>query len=192
MAIKKIEVRVCDKCQRELVGRLTYRVCPCCNAEVCLECLEKANKKLMHREKKQEQVSTPPAEGSTETIEPHINLHEVATAGTDEFHTLEPATLEPKKRGSKKAARNQAQKETPMPEKALDLPDISTFSVSVGQDGKPHTLKLGKVAITSGTLRNGVIELLAALEIDQKYVESAAPSEGKDLLLTILKEVEHK
>ena len=43
MSIKQI--LVCDKCGKELKGRLTSRKCPCCGADICLECMEAANKK---------------------------------------------------------------------------------------------------------------------------------------------------
>ena len=66
-------------------------------------------------------------------------------------------------------------------------PDISTFSVSVGQGDQPHTLRLGEVAVSSTTLREGVADLLGLCGIDQKYVEETPESEGKRNLLDILK-----
>jgi hypothetical protein len=40
MSIKTIHV--CDSCNKELKGRLTFKVCPCCNNEICLECWGKS------------------------------------------------------------------------------------------------------------------------------------------------------
>ncbi len=74
------------------------------------------------------------------------------------------------------------------------LPDISTFSFVPPELGvsKLFTLKLrGKggmpeFAVGSKTLSEGVKDLLKFAGIDQKYAENAPPSEGKDLLLSIL------
>ena len=43
MSIKTIEIHICDKCEKEIKGRLTTKKCPCCGKEFCLECYEKAN-----------------------------------------------------------------------------------------------------------------------------------------------------
>ncbi len=70
MAVKTIEIRVCDKCNKNLVGRLTYRKCPCCGGEVCLACIDKANAKEKPKEKKlKEKPTTAPPE-ETDSITP--------------------------------------------------------------------------------------------------------------------------
>ena len=69
------------------------------------------------------------------------------------------------------------------------LPDISTFSVKIGQGAEEHhTLKLEGVGFACKTLEKGVVEMLAMSGIDQAYVENSVESDGKHLLLSILKE----
>ncbi len=137
MAVKTIEIRVCDKCNKELVGRLTYRVCPCCDAEVCLACIEKANSKQKPKERK--------------TKEKPITAPPVETSDT-----------------------------TPV--------DISTFKTKVGQDGGDYEVSMGGIGIVCGNLKRGCHDLLLALNIDEEYVENSPDSDGKNLLLSILKE----
>jgi ribosome-binding protein aMBF1 (putative translation factor) len=40
MSIK--EIRYCDSCGKEIVGRLIAIPCPCCKKDICMECLDKA------------------------------------------------------------------------------------------------------------------------------------------------------
>ena len=46
MSKKTITITTCDKCKRELTGRLTYRTCPICHKDICLACIDKENAKL--------------------------------------------------------------------------------------------------------------------------------------------------
>jgi hypothetical protein len=96
---------------------------------------------------------------------------------TQVVESREPVIANIKKRTRK------ARKATGSP---LDKPDISTFSVTIGQDDKPHQLKMGEVAVASVTLKEGALCLLKAYHIDQAYVEDAEDSEGKRNLLDIL------
>jgi len=49
---KTIEIRYCDKCEKEIVGRLTLHTCPVCGKDICVECQEKEDAKHKPRERK--------------------------------------------------------------------------------------------------------------------------------------------
>ena len=162
MGIKKIELHVCDSCGKEIKGRLIVHTCPCCAMEICNVCQAKEDSKHKPRERKPKTEAEP-----ITVITPE--LQELEEGLNSEGLTL----LKPAKKRGKRT----------IPGK----PDISTFSVSVGQGDQPHTLRLGEVAVSSTTLREGVADLLGLCGIDQKYVEETPESEGKRNLLDILK-----
>ncbi len=167
MGIRKVEIRFCDSCNKELLGRLTYRTCPVCHKDICLACLEKENAKHKPRERKSK---------AEQPIIITLDLKEMEEGLNSEGLTLvkEPPP-QPTKR-TRKAGKSTGSR----------LPDISTFSVSVGQGDEPHILRLGEIAVGYKTLREGALDLLRTFGIDQKYVEDAPDSEGKRNLLNIL------
>ena len=70
-------------------------------------------------------------------------------------------------------------------------PDISTFTIKTpapSSSNLHYTLSLEGVGVACLTLKEGVKEMLALSGIDQQYIEDAPESEGKKLLLEILKE----
>ncbi len=81
-------IQICDCCKKELVGRLTYRTCPCCGKDVCLACISKEDARHKPKEKKvkAEQVLTPPV--------PSLSTAPVEQAST-------PSTAPTKKRTKK-------------------------------------------------------------------------------------------
>ena len=134
MGTRQIIVRFCDKCNKEILGRLTIHTCPVCNADICVSCQEKENARHQPREKK------PKAKAEAES----------------------PTEVE------------------------SDKPDISTFLIRTLSPGLGYTLSIGGFKITAETLKDGVIELLSTLGIDQAYIENAPDSEGRRTLLEIL------
>ena len=62
MSIKKIEMTVCDKCGKEIKGRLIVHVCPCCGKECCIKCqtAEDARHKPREKKRKAEQGAASP------------------------------------------------------------------------------------------------------------------------------------
>lgn len=65
-------------------------------------------------------------------------------------------------------------------------PDISTFSVTIGQGDELHQIHLGAQVVGCATLKEGTQQILAKFGIDQQFVEDAPESEGKRNLLDIL------
>lgn len=84
MGERTITLRFCDSCQKELVGRLTFRTCPCCGKDICLACLEKENTKHKPRERKPKTETLMP---QTTTISPEIFTQSV-DSGTDVISTF--------------------------------------------------------------------------------------------------------
>lgn len=58
MSKRTVILTICDKCEKELTGRLTYRTCPCCGKDVCLACIDKEGAKHKPRERKEKAEST--------------------------------------------------------------------------------------------------------------------------------------
>lgn len=57
MSIKEVtvKVRVCDKCGKEIKGKLKTWVCPGCGKEFCYSCWTKANKPVEKRPRKKKE-----------------------------------------------------------------------------------------------------------------------------------------
>jgi hypothetical protein len=49
---KVIKVRYCDKCQKEITGKLKTMVCPGCGDEFCYDCIRKTNKPKVEKPKR--------------------------------------------------------------------------------------------------------------------------------------------
>jgi ribosome-binding protein aMBF1 (putative translation factor) len=49
---KVIKVRYCDKCQKEITGKLKTVVCPGCGDEFCYSCIKAANKPKVEKAKR--------------------------------------------------------------------------------------------------------------------------------------------
>ena len=177
MSVRKVEIRFCDKCSKELVGRLTYRICPCCGKEICLSCIDKANSKHKPR-KKVEQVSPPVEEGT----EPPPTIPETATGASDAIERALPPTGEPLGFGTSKKKRGRPKKES-------KKPDISTFSIKTPEPGsdEPYIFSCEGFVTHAQSLIEGVTHLLRDMGIDQKYIDDSPESQGKRELLAILK-----
>lgn len=65
-------------------------------------------------------------------------------------------------------------------------PDISTFTISIGQEGEDHRATLGNKTVKAETLKECVEALLTFHGIDRKYIEDAPDSGGKQQLIGIL------
>ncbi len=163
MSIITKEIHVCDRCHKELMGRLTFRVCPCCKKEICLACIAKedARHKPRDRKPKPEQVSIPPGE----TIpEPKKRGHHAI--GALAVHT--PPARE--SQGVK-----------------VDQPDVSSFRITVpASNDEPYTLRIGELTVKSMDINEGLEELMRLAGITEGDINKAPDSQGKTELLAIL------
>ena len=86
MGKRTVEIRFCDSCNKEIVGRLTVYTCPVCHADICVECQEKEDAKHKPRERKTK-TSTPPPE-DTGGISTNPDLFDLIS--TFQIRTLYP------------------------------------------------------------------------------------------------------
>ena len=52
MGSRKVVETFCDKCGKEIIGRLTLHTCPCCSKDICVSCQLKEDNKHKPRERK--------------------------------------------------------------------------------------------------------------------------------------------
>ncbi len=55
---KTITITTCDKCGKEIKGRLIVRTCPCCKAEMCTDCQEAEDAKTTKKKEAPEKIPT--------------------------------------------------------------------------------------------------------------------------------------
>ncbi len=155
MSKRTVILTICDKCEKEITGRLTYKTCPCCGKDVCLACINKEDAKHKPREKKQKK-ERPLLEGTAD-----LTIIEEPSDSVGKEVTPEVAD----EKGS---------------------PDISTFTISIGQEEEDHKATLGNRTVKAETLKECAEELLTFHGIDRKYIEDAPDSDGKQGLISIL------
>ena len=69
MGVRTVEIRFCDCCDKEIIGRLVTHTCPACHADICVECQTREDNKHKPRERKPkaEQVPGPTPEAPQST-----------------------------------------------------------------------------------------------------------------------------
>ena len=180
MGKRTVEIRFCDCCSKELVGRLTFRTCPLCHKDVCLACIEKENTKHKPRERKPK-------------AEPLSAFSITQTTGDKE-----PVIENIKKKG---AATKQAQIEKPTPEKAAspdliieDEPETAdkkgdnlTIHTPTGLDGDTEYKVNIAGSEASGTESVGLrLVVLTALEEWSGKIPDELSKKERDLIQGIL------
>ena len=160
MGKRIVEIPTCDKCGKDIVGRLVAHTCPCCGSDICVKCQMKED--IKYKSPVQDVLRTP----------------ETASTESQVEHTPVGTEAEKPKRDR--------HKKTPV-EGTKTSVDISTFSVKVGQGEWLSQVGLEGQVIGCESLLEGVMQILAKFSIDQKYVEDAPDSTGKREMLAILR-----
>ena len=99
MSVKTITIVQCDKCGKEIKGRLIVKVCPCCKADICLECwsaedAKTAKKKEAPEKKTRKAIVFPPASKDKDSVlidvpsTDNLLIHIATGEGKDTKHKI--------------------------------------------------------------------------------------------------------